>query len=59
MGKLPTVDEYMSFAKDLDSMSAELYRYLNFNEIEDFQKAADDTKIKFKDIPVTVSVSAA
>ena len=59
MGKLPTVDEYMSFAKDLDSMSAELYRYLNFNEIEDFQKAADDTKVKFKDIPVTVSVSAA
>ena len=59
LGKLPTVDEYMSFAKDLDSMSAELYRYLNFNEIEDFQKAADDTKVKFKDIPVTVSVSAA
>ncbi len=54
LGKLPTPEEYMSFAKDLDSMSSELYRYLNFNEIEDFQKAADETKVKFKDIPVTV-----
>ena len=44
----------MSFVKDLDAMSSELYRYLNFNEIENFQKAADETKVKFKDIPVTV-----
>ncbi len=55
LGKLPTVEEYMSFAKDLDSMSDELYRYLNFNEIENFQKAADDTKVKFKNITVTVA----
>jgi aconitate hydratase 2/2-methylisocitrate dehydratase len=55
LGKLPTVEEYMSFAKDLDSMASELYRYLNFNEIEDFQKAADDTKVKFKNITVTVA----
>ena len=54
MGKLPTVDEYMSYAKELDSMSSDLYRYLNFNEIESFQKAADETKVKFKDIPVAV-----
>ena len=59
LGKLPTAKEYMSFAKDLDSMSDELYRYLNFNEIEDFQNAADETKVKFKDIPVTVSTTAA
>ena len=59
LGRLPTVDEYMSFAKDLDAMAPELYRYLNFNEIEDFQNAADETKIKFKDIPVTVSVAVA
>ena len=59
LGKLPTVEEYMAFAKDLDAMAPELYRYLNFNEIEDFQNAADETKVKFKDIPVTVSVAAA
>jgi aconitate hydratase 2/2-methylisocitrate dehydratase len=45
----------MSFAKDLDSMGDELYRYLNFNEIANFQKAADDTKVKFKNITVTVA----
>jgi len=40
MGKLPTVEEYMSYAADLDTMSEEIYRYLNFHEIEDFKKSA-------------------
>ena len=40
LGKLPTVEEYMSYAADLDTMSEEIYRYLNFNEIEDFKKSA-------------------
>lgn len=44
LGKLPTPEEYMSFAKNLDSMSDEIYRYLNFNEIESYQKAADEGK---------------
>ncbi len=41
VGKLPTVEEYMSYAADLDTMSDEIYRYLNFNELEDFQKSAN------------------
>ncbi|MBV1909262.1 MAG: bifunctional aconitate hydratase 2/2-methylisocitrate dehydratase [Kangiellaceae bacterium] len=40
LGKLPTVEEYMSYASDLDTMSDEIYRYLNFHEIEDFKKSA-------------------
>lgn len=40
IGKLPTVEEYMSYAADLDTMSEEIYRYLNFHEIEDFKKSA-------------------
>jgi aconitate hydratase 2 / 2-methylisocitrate dehydratase len=44
LGKLPTPEEYLSFAKDLDSMSSEIYRYLNFNEIEAYQKSADEGK---------------
>jgi aconitate hydratase 2/2-methylisocitrate dehydratase len=40
LGKLPTVEEYMSYAADLDTMSEEIYRYLNFHEIEDFKKSA-------------------
>lgn len=40
VGKLPTVKEYMSYAADLETMSDEIYRYLNFHEIEDFKKSA-------------------
>jgi aconitate hydratase 2 / 2-methylisocitrate dehydratase len=40
LGKLPSVEEYMSYAADLDTMSEEVYRYLNFHEIEDFKKSA-------------------
>jgi len=57
VGKLPTVDEYMKYVKDLDSMSDEVYRYLNFNEIEAFQNAANDAEAKFKDIPLTVQMT--
>jgi len=44
MGKLPTPDEYLSYANKLDSMSSEIYRYLNFNEIENYQKSAEEGK---------------
>ena len=40
LGRLPTVEEYMGYAADLDSMSSDVYRYMNFNEIESYQKAA-------------------
>ena len=40
VGKLPTVEEYMSYAAELDTMSEDIYRYLNFDQIEDFQKSA-------------------
>jgi aconitate hydratase 2/2-methylisocitrate dehydratase len=44
LGKLPTFDEYMQYAQKLDSMSGDIYRYLNFNEIEAYQRAADEGK---------------
>lgn len=44
LGKLPTPAEYMSFTANLDSMSDEIYRYLNFNEIESYQKASEEGK---------------
>ena len=40
LGRLPTVEEYMGYAADLNSMAADVYRYMNFNEIESYQKAA-------------------
>ncbi len=42
LGKLPTPEEYMQYAKSLDAMSAEIYRYMNFDQIVEFQKKAED-----------------
>ena len=41
LGRLPTVQEYMSFAKELDGQRDEIYRYLNFNELPVYTEAAD------------------
>ena len=41
IGKIPTASEYMEYAQNLDSMSADVYRYLNFDKVESYQKAAD------------------
>lgn len=45
LGKLPTVEEYMEYANKIDSMSDKIFRYMNFNEIESFQNAADEGKL--------------
>lgn len=55
LGRIPTAAEYMSYVADLEPMGEEVYRYLNFNEIEDFHKAAEETKTKFKGIDVTIA----
>ena len=44
MGKLPTVEEYMDFAKDIDTMASDIYRYLNFDQMPDFSAAAEEGK---------------
>ena len=58
LGRLPTVEEYMGYVKDLDAMGDEVYRYLNFNEIAEFQNSADASKVKFKDIPVAIQMAS-
>ena len=58
LGRFPTVNEYMEYMRDIDSMGDEIYRYLNFNEISEFQDSADSSKVKFKDIPVSIQMSA-
>ncbi|WP_434341321.1 bifunctional aconitate hydratase 2/2-methylisocitrate dehydratase [Motilimonas cestriensis] len=41
IGKLPTVDEYMTYAKQLDATSADTYRYLNFDQLPSYTKKAE------------------
>ena len=40
LGRLPTRDEYFSYAKKIDSMASEIYKYMNFDQIASFQDAA-------------------
>lgn len=44
LGKLPTPEEYLSYASKIDSMSDEIFRYMNFDQIESFQKGAEEGK---------------
>ncbi len=41
LGKLPTRAEYMEYTRSLDPMSADIYRYLNFNEIPEYTASAE------------------
>ena len=45
MGKLPTVAEYMQYANQIDSMSADIYRYMNFDRMAEYQDLANTVKI--------------
>ena len=42
LGKLPTPEEYLEYAAKLDSMADDIYRYMNFDQIADFQERADE-----------------
>ncbi|WP_348828018.1 bifunctional aconitate hydratase 2/2-methylisocitrate dehydratase [Halomonas sp. RT37] len=41
-GRLPSVDEYRRYMGEFDAMAGEIYRYMNFHEIEEYQKAASN-----------------
>ena len=41
MGKIPSMDEYMAYAEDINTMGDDVYRYLNFNEMANYQAAAE------------------
>ena len=46
VGRIPTAEEYMEYAGKIDSMAADVYRYLNFDKIDSFKQAEDDAKAK-------------
>ncbi len=41
LGRIPNVDEYRSYASQLDTLAADVYRYLNFNQIASYTAKAD------------------
>lgn len=40
-GYLPSVKEYLEISQNLDLISGDIYKYLNFNELPKYQDAAD------------------
>lgn len=44
VGKIPTTEEYMEYANKIESMSGDVFRYLNFDRMDEFQQAAESAK---------------
>ncbi|MCX4191511.1 bifunctional aconitate hydratase 2/2-methylisocitrate dehydratase [Methylophaga sp. OBS1] len=40
LGKIPTVAEYLQAVAGIKPMAAEIYRYLNFNELDEYRQVA-------------------
>lgn len=45
LGKIPTLEEYQANIGIINEKGAEVYRYMNFNEIADYQDVADTIKV--------------
>ena len=41
LGHIPTADEYSNYMSEINAMSADVYRYLNFHEIASYKEAAN------------------
>ncbi|MFC1234578.1 bifunctional aconitate hydratase 2/2-methylisocitrate dehydratase [Vibrio sp. F74] len=41
LGRIPTKDEYLEYAKQLDATASDTYRYLNFHRMGQYTKKAD------------------
>ncbi|KHT65348.1 bifunctional aconitate hydratase 2/2-methylisocitrate dehydratase [Photobacterium gaetbulicola] len=46
LGRIPTKEEYLEYAKQIDATAADTYRYLNFHRMEQYTKKADDVIIQ-------------
>ena len=45
LGKLPSVEEYMAYAGKLESMEAEVYNYLNFDQMSEYTEKSDKISV--------------
>ena len=45
MGKIPSVEEYMAQVEVVNKKAADIYRYMNFDQIEEFKSVADTVTV--------------
>jgi len=46
LGYIPTMDEYMRHMQSFDAASADIYRYLNFDQIPDYSEIAEAVTVE-------------
>ena len=46
LGYIPTPEEYLSLMKGIEPLSGEIYQYLNFDQIEDYQKSSSNIALE-------------
>ena len=46
LGKIPTREEYMEYASQIDPMADDIYRYLNFDEVPEYTEKAAEAPAK-------------
>jgi aconitate hydratase 2/2-methylisocitrate dehydratase len=45
LGKIPTFAEYMQHMGEITTKASEIYRYLNFDQVPEYQQLADSVKL--------------
>lgn len=45
LGRIPTVAEYLEGVKNIEPMSSDIYRYLNFHLLPEYREVADEIKV--------------
>ncbi|MGR9046123.1 MAG: bifunctional aconitate hydratase 2/2-methylisocitrate dehydratase [Gammaproteobacteria bacterium] len=45
LGKIPNVDEYLQYAAQINQTSADTYRYLNFDQLENYREKAKKAEL--------------
>jgi aconitate hydratase 2/2-methylisocitrate dehydratase len=45
LGRIPTREEYMANIGVIDRNAADIYRYMNFDKLEEFSKVADTVQV--------------
>ena len=45
IGKLPSPKEYLQYMEEINPLADDIYRYLNFNEIENYVESANNAEI--------------
>jgi len=45
LGKIPTKEEYMANIGVIDKNASDIYRYMNFDQIQEFREVADTVQV--------------